>query len=547
MAIVVSPLRHAAGDALVALHELYKLISGENQLGGLLNISAGVLKWRDCLPHWQSLQNALESAGSAINTPPPDDGLAALWLRVICHEAAGVAERARQEPGGYYDLLIQEDEGLFWLALTAPIVGFRLLNFAGHLASNPFAAILGLPKRKSAADQLRKLANRVESWWNNQPALPPRNDSFFVRQDIAEHQRQELERSLSPYAQEAGTLILEAINQGALPDDGLFDSCLLQTVSAGNERIDGEYLFRRLVQAWLPYRMPSHGGGPPDQWQYPGVERDASERYVEGIRFARCMTAIAELLEGDPMEDCHPTKSGIVRGSSVVNPPLEIVGRSAPEVYEYLLCQFRHEFGSRNPSTIILQLFDEKELSVEQELHPQDIIYCGATVLEHKLAPIGEKCSSWCDSFRVVCIPFDFQRNEEYLETVRADWGAFSILAQQAGAHLPGMIRDAMPGCLEQPLGAWLKLMFLTLRPHINIENAYSGRCNLTHIPFSAAADVIEQCRLNSSAPILPHFCKLERIGSMQYRRDRPCRERFQRYQLFPNCQTNNSSAKHPP
>lgn len=137
---------------------------------------------------WVRFKHSLEETGDVIQAPEPGQGLASLWLRYVCREAASAEVAIRQY--GWEEIVFHNHDNLFRLVTTCRQVGFSLLRF---LESCNRGLISLLEPNSLPSEKLRSLAEE----WAASETDPARGMAQPLNSD---------------YPRRAGELVLEAIN-----------------------------------------------------------------------------------------------------------------------------------------------------------------------------------------------------------------------------------------------------------------------------------------------------------------------------------------------
>ena len=149
------------------------------------------------------------------------------------------------------------------------------------------------------ASRLRELADRLEAEW---PSVPSTADLS------ARHSRIRF-ANLSAVA--AGKTLIEAAQVGLLDDDGKTGVERVSARKLYQDKRNWEHnVFLYVVHHWLPRRAPGYGG---PSITYPDVALELPGKHLLGIKYARNMRAIADvicpLLPRDDWEGPLPPKA----------------------------------------------------------------------------------------------------------------------------------------------------------------------------------------------------------------------------------------------
>lgn len=620
MAVLITPIRQAAGDAVDALSEIGRLLGKRSQYRRKVGNSRGSLKWADYKSYWDRFQTAIGHVVKEIRNPGPGDGLAALWLRVARRKNQFVLETAMACGDHMQGLVDQKNEDLYWLATEAPNIGSRLIGIADQRAPYPHDVDPG----DAALTKFSKLLDEIKAWWDLLPEIPPNLES---RRDPHASERRKRELALQPIEVRAGLLILEAVNAGLMADDSLFDARIVQFI-AESDSVSPSRILRGLVGSWLPHRSPHYGGGgAPHKWQCAGIAEQETKCDVIGLRYYYCLAALsglfddratlADSIEDDaaystvlklleqvdfaerqaqdarqqiafgraqpPIEDFHETyeefdgKRWLVQSAAMLKQAFEDAGaQRLKHVYnEYgdghgFVSWTRRRFelwraeggaeevGTNNVTTIEFARALAEELLRDERPSPPVIEETGSKAFERLLslsrtadARLGESGLSlellttdelnaerdrnpngalkelvtvsftWPGSrrtytFRICAGTAGANAGTRWesrpnVDLVRKARHELVFLAQHAGAHLPKLIADHLPGQPESALGRWLSLLFWTSSAGQNCKEQHLWGRQLQRRIFSCrplrdTASLIESCRLASDDPIAPQF-----------------------------------------
>lgn len=104
-----------------------------------------------------------------------------------------------------------------------------------------------------------------------------------------------------------------------------------------------------------------------------------------------------------------------------------------------------------------------------------------------------------------ICSSNTWGRLTEQPEYLSTPFAVYRQLITQAGAHLPAILRDAVPHRAGCPASDWLALIWSLEPPcDFDVSDINSGGGVFSHTPFRQSADIIERCALNTQNPHVP-------------------------------------------
>jgi len=202
--------------------------------------------------YWEKLTLALAKASRTMFNPPPNYGLVALWLRVVCRKAHEV-EKAASESGNGYDHVVRTRPDCFrWLLYFACFVGRKLLKFYPEIAQ-PLGLLANPTIDQDPIRELNKLANTTEKLLRDRRGGSACSGSIPLDDETMV--------GLQGCGAEAGRLILALLDGRYLANDETLDEIVLFALGLNKELVDKDLVFRVLAALWLP---GSWDGFPPE-------------------------------------------------------------------------------------------------------------------------------------------------------------------------------------------------------------------------------------------------------------------------------------------
>jgi hypothetical protein len=253
--------------------------------------------WEECYATtWEKLRLALAKAGSTMHDPPPDYGLAALWLRVVCRKAHET-ERIASESRDGYDEIAQSWPGSFmWLFSGAPSLAIKMLKVYPHVAQ-PLEKLAHPKLDRDPIRELRELADKADQLLQDSSGGSARSGSASLDDETM--------KGLLSSGEEAGKLILNCLDGGHPADDESLDEIVLFSLDQNLDAVDTARVFRILACRWLPGDWVSvplvHLR---DSWD----ENCKDESKIDVTEYPGCMRAIADRLAAARTESLR--KSG---------------------------------------------------------------------------------------------------------------------------------------------------------------------------------------------------------------------------------------------
>jgi hypothetical protein len=196
-----------------------------------------------------------------------------------------------------------------------------------------------MPQQSAVADLL-DLADEMEQAWQSHGYYPARPNGL-VRQDRLEAERKDIERQFENYHRDVMVRFLSLLNEADCAVDPLLDEVVMRHWSVEFP----QSMLKPILRSWLPARSPNFGQvGRLQQLQCEPPPRDPNDKpyFDDGVRLARCVREMVELLSGDRdggeaslVAKQLPVSSEPASGSSVVVEQKDWFDHDPPEDSKY--------------------------------------------------------------------------------------------------------------------------------------------------------------------------------------------------------------------
>lgn len=219
--------------------------------------------WRRCYAKtWNELTQVLFRAGTAMRSPNPNDGIAAIWLRVVTQMAQQVEHSANASEVGYDFLLHSQNYPFTWLVNIAEYLGRKTL-LAEDRVTKRLSDIAKPSEARAQLDELRQIALEADNLYHDLQACKSATRQAKIQKEI--------DTQLSALLKKAGQAILSYLNDGNAVSDPKLDEVVIYANGLDYKQLHPEYVVGTLANLWLPKFWK---GFPADYWKNAGELRD---------------------------------------------------------------------------------------------------------------------------------------------------------------------------------------------------------------------------------------------------------------------------------
>ncbi len=247
--------------------------------------------WESCYAKtWNQLVPVLGRVGTAMHCPSPNDGISAIWLRVVARMAHRVEKAANGSDQGYEVIVRGSIDSFYWLVNIAKYLGRKTL-LAEDSVTRRLSDIAEPNAARAQIDELHQIASEAEELCHELQAY-----KAATRQTKAQ---KEIDAKLPALLEEAGQAILSYLNDGNATSDSTLDEVVLYAIGLDYKQVHPEYVLGALANLWLP---KDWNGFPVDYWKNAGeIREDCS------IELAKDQIAAAILDVGTTLQRlCEP-------------------------------------------------------------------------------------------------------------------------------------------------------------------------------------------------------------------------------------------------